>query len=1450
MFSPSRYLRLCASLLVAFAICRVVQAQYVQAQNKAQFVQPLVELTGGRVTAIVPGFFQPASGLPDLLYLNGLKVNNSEASVTAGLLLNHQGFTNLVENQIIFRNVFGVSAAVADLNQDNHPDLIFGLAPLDSTGPNLCVFYGTGASIPNPSFLPTGQLSGCVNLLNNGQQPNFAWLAAAPFTSGALTQLFLVDRTGNLIYVVGNNASPTNTGALTGFHVTTTLPIPAADGAGPIYTADLNRDGKTDLVLNNQGSNVATVYLGNGDGSFQTPVRYAFDHHVHSLQLYDFDRDGQLDMLVEGDGGGLEIFPGRRDGTFASTPVGAFPRGGAATGGGGHLAAVGDIDKDGVPDILVTTPAGMSVLVGQPGLRFALKAIYNIGPGRATFVVADLDGDGNVDVAVDSAEGVAVLRGNGDGSFQSSLAYAVGAPALNAVVATLRDAAHNPNGYLDAAVATGLNQAQVLTGDGTGAFVANAAPVNAQPPACVGAGNCALWSKLLAGDFDGDGHADLLFSLTGLPLPAAGTGGPAGLALAYGRGDGTFEAMQDVAPSGTPMANNFAGESAVADVNGDGVDDIFSIDASFYDTLLGQRSRAFALGFNLAEDAGQLDNRDLDSFSQVAVGAISAHGPDAVFQDDGNLIPFLNSGDGVHFTRMDALPNPPAESRYYENTVLIADVDGDGHGDIVVPYHALGSDPANPSSGTPNLLYIWYGNGDGTFAQPTVLTLSRNFYLAQAADMDNDGLTDLVLSDGYVLGILYNNGSQSFGVTDAATGVTATQDFLAGQGINSISVADVNHDGSLDVVVATGGPILSAPVVIGGRSQPAITLAANANGSAGGITVLLNAIHTQPVTGTLTTVPSTSRFQGAFTATAALAPSAAVPVPTGTVQFAINGTAVGEPVPVIAGATSSSATYTVAAGNTYQGTTTISATYSGDARNSPLTLYATQDVTGSATSTTLALCVGPSVSCPITSIVTPPYVATLSMYYGQEFNGSAGASSSDGSVLDPKSTIAFNDAFNGAAPMTLCTLGISFGSACPPAVGTTVGTATGTHVFTAVYSGDATHAPSTSLPVTLLVTADPITAYTLTSSANPASLAQPVTFTATLTGNYAAPTGTYPVLDNGVTIGSLTLTPVAGTNTSTGTFTTSSLAAGTHPITAPYPGTVNFQAATSPALNQVIQSVVGTVSRLTSSVNPSAAGQAVTFTDVVTPASGASTPVPTGTVTFTDGASVLGRVALNGSGVAVLTTSGLSVGSHAITATSAGDTVTAGSSATLTQVVTAAAPAGSVHFSVTANPSPASVGVGNVVTLTVSVSPVGAGTTAAVTLSCSGLPYEAACQFANPVIPAGGGTTTLVLSATAPHSCGTTAPYFVAGAGGGLDSRGSLLLPGLAALLAFGLPGRRRWMRALVALLAVASVMQLSACGTCTDLGTRPATYTIGISGASAVTAEVEGTTVTLNVHL
>jgi Bacterial Ig-like domain (group 3) len=189
------------------------------------------------------------------------------------------------------------------------------------------------------------------------------------------------------------------------------------------------------------------------------------------------------------------------------------------------------------------------------------------------------------------------------------------------------------------------------------------------------------------------------------------------------------------------------------------------------------------------------------------------------------------------------------------------------------------------------------------------------------------------------------------------------------------------------------------------------------------------------------------------------------------------------------------------------------------------------------------------------------------------------------------------------------------------------------------------------------------TSTTVTSSVNPSEFGQSVTFTAKVSSarfGLLKPTGTVEFFD-GVTelgTGSLNKSGLA-------TFTTSTLAVGSHSITAEYEGDSNFNGSTSAPLSQTVN-LPSTSTRIESSRNPSVYGQSVTFTArVVSTQHG----TPTGIVTFEDGSTILGTGRLT-NGTASFTTSTLAVGKHTITAVYGGDTNFNGSSsAPLIQIV-------------------------------------------------------------------------------------------------------------------------------------------------------------------------------------
>ena len=135
----------------------------------------------------------------------------------------------------------------------------------------------------------------------------------------------------------------------------------------------------------------------------------------------------------------------------------------------------------------------------------------------------------------------------------------------------------------------------------------------------------------------------------------------------------------------------------------------------------------------------------------------------------------------------------------------------------------------------------------------------------------------------------------------------------------------------------------------------------------------------------------------------------------------------------------------------------------------------------------------------------------------------------------------------------------------------------------------------------------------VSAAPNPTTFGQMVTLTATVTGTGGTPTGSVTFFDGASLLGSVTLNAGA-----TASLAVSTLAAGTHTITAVYGGNTNFAASASGAMTETVMAVP--TSTLTSAPNPSLVGQSVTFTATLV----GSSSVPTGTVTFQDSGTSIG----------------------------------------------------------------------------------------------------------------------------------------------------------------------------------------------------------------------------------
>jgi autotransporter-associated beta strand protein len=242
----------------------------------------------------------------------------------------------------------------------------------------------------------------------------------------------------------------------------------------------------------------------------------------------------------------------------------------------------------------------------------------------------------------------------------------------------------------------------------------------------------------------------------------------------------------------------------------------------------------------------------------------------------------------------------------------------------------------------------------------------------------------------------------------------------------------------------------------------------------------------------------------------------------------------------------------------------------------------------------------------------------------------------------PSGTVTFEDGSTtlGTASVNLVTGQATF---------TTSTLGFGFHQLTAIYGGGVTgtitYAGSTSNTVSQQVIYADTTA--LTSSLNPAPLGGSVTFSAKVTANANTPAGINPTGTVTFMDGQTVLTTVGLNASFIATYSTSTLSAGTHNITAVYNGNTNFISTTSNVVNEAVLNL--TTTSVSSSKSPIVYSEALSFTVTVMPAV-AGQPTPTGTVTVFDGATAIGSGTLNGGQAIVTPTTPLNAGSHSITA--------------------------------------------------------------------------------------------------------------------------------------------------------------------------------------------------------
>ncbi len=688
-----------------------------------------------------------------------------------------------------YSNLLGVqAAAVGDFNGDGKLDVV----SITGGGWELDVAPGNGDGtfqipIANifTSQLPTGHgpYAMAVGDFNgDGRLDVAVWGIYSPGPNSEVN-IFLGNGNGTFNY--GSTLTAPNTSD-------------GNPGSNSLSVADFNGDGHLDLAALAPycASNLPclSVFLGKGDGTFQTGVPYSTVdpnhpnyYNSYGMAVGDLTGDGKPDIAVT-QNNGMVVLLNNGNGTFGTATY--YDNG--INNNSEIGIAIGDVNGDGKNDIVTTTfrYGDLVLYLNQGGGTFARKGSVGQAPGGSMswlVSMADINGDKKLDlVATDGVGEIWTFYGKGDGTFTAGPVYPVQyweQPPDNVILADF-----NKDGVVDIfkEVSGHSWDGEVILGRSNGTFQTNSA---------YGWNANGYGYNLVTADFNGDGFPDVAYSgarSSNLTQP--------GFEVSLGSSHGALGAptFVPVAPAGCYVWTEWV---AAGDVNGDGKADIVAtvLNNSSSGCPNNQVAVLTGLGTGKFNTPVYYSTGSTAQSNDVFLQDLNGDGkPDIVISNaDGTISVLLNNGKGV-FGTASAISSVAALSPHL-NSLSFGDFNGDGKLDIAAASYYPGSYSGN--------VYILLGDGDGTFQAPITVAAAPQYVYTNtlaAGDFNKDGKTDLLVTLEGSTGCTGYYGAAAYVVLtgNGAGGFSAGPYVCTGGDYPEYPViADLNGDGKPDVFI-------------------------------------------------------------------------------------------------------------------------------------------------------------------------------------------------------------------------------------------------------------------------------------------------------------------------------------------------------------------------------------------------------------------------------------------------------------------------------------------------------------------------------------------------------------------------------------------------------------------------------------------------------------------------